>query len=193
MLTVHIILYIGCQVITCHTNRVVRNDASQRDNSYLSATATDINNHVSFRCFDINTYTYGSRHGFKNQINIASVGMLSRVANGPKLNFGASRRHSDNHSKRRREDATPCMNLLNKAAHHLFASCKVCNNTITQRPNGTNILVCFLIHQLRLFPNGYHLVCASVKRNHRWLVDHNFIVTDNNSVGSAKVHCNALH
>ena len=193
MLTVHIILYIGSQVVTCHTNRVVRNDASQRDNSYLCATATDINNHVSFRCFDIQTYTYGSRHRLEYQINIAPIGVFSRVANSSKLNFSTSRRHSDNHSKRWREEATPCMNLLNKAAHHLFASCKVCNNTITQWPNGTNVLVCFLIHQLRFFSNGYHFISTSVKRHHRRLIDYNFIVTDNNSVGSAKVHCNALH
>ena len=85
------------------------------------------------------------------------------------------------------------MNHLNKTTHHLLACREVGNHTITQRANGTNVLVSLLIHHLRLITNCNHLVGTAIQSNNRWLVNHNLIIANDNGIGGTKVHCYFLY
>ena len=85
------------------------------------------------------------------------------------------------------------MSHLDKAAHHLFAGREVGNYTVAKRTDGANVVVRLLIHHLSLVSYSDHLVCATVKSNNRWLVDHDLVIADDDGVGSSQVHRNFLN
>ena len=80
MLTCHILLDVVGQVVAGRTDGVVGHDATQRDNSNLSRTTTDVDNHVALGSLNVNTDTDGSGHRFENQVDVTSVSMFGRVA-----------------------------------------------------------------------------------------------------------------
>ena len=77
----------------------------------------------------------------------------------------------------------------NEPSHHLFTCSEVGDDTISQRSYGANVVVSLLIHHLSLRPYGNHFVCTTIKSNDRWLINHNLIITRNDGVGGAKIHC----
>ena len=99
VLAAHILLDVGCQVVTGCTDRVVGYDTTQRDDCNLGATTTYINYHVTFWCLYVDTDTDSSSHRFKNQIYVATVGMLGRVAYGTELYLGRTGRHTNHHTE----------------------------------------------------------------------------------------------
>ena len=119
--------------------------------------------------------------------------MLGAVAHSAKLHLGRTRRDTDNHTERRREEAASGVNHLDKAAHHLFASSKVGNHSITEWANSADVVVSLLIHHLCLRTDSNHFVGATVEGYHRRLVNNDLVVADDNGVGSAKVHRNVLY
>ena len=112
VLTAHIFLNIGCQIISGNTDRIVRHNTSQWNNRNFGRTTTYIDNHISFGCFHINTDTDSSSHRFKNQINIPSSRMLSTVTYRTKLYFSATRGNSDYHTQRRRKETITHVHFL---------------------------------------------------------------------------------
>lgn len=92
--------------------------------------------------------------------------MLCRVTNSTKLNLRTTRRHSDNHTERRREQMTTGIHLFDKATHHLFTSIEISNYTVTERTDGTYIFVSFLMHHLCLLTHGNHLISTTVQSYH---------------------------
>ncbi len=85
------------------------------------------------------------------------------------------------------------MNHLDQATHHLLASREVGNDSIAQGANGADIVVCLLIHHLGFLAHGNHLVGAAVQSHNRRLVNNNLIITDDDGVGGAEIHCNLLN
>ena len=188
MLTCHILLYVRCKFVTSHTDRVVAHDTTERDYGNLSRTTTYIHDHVSFWSFYIHTDTDSSSHRLEDKIYITSIGMLGRVTHSTKLNLSRTRRHTNDHTQRRREEMTTGMNHSDKSAHHLLTCCEIGNHTILQRTDSTDIIVCLLVHTLGTVTYGNHLVGATVKCHYRRLVNYNLIITDDDCVCRTKVH-----
>ena len=78
--------------------------------------------------------------------------------------------------------------LFNQTAHHLLTSIEVGDHSIPQRTNSTYIFVGLFVHQLRLFPNGDHLICTAIQGHNRRLIHHNFPVCDDDGIGCPQVH-----
>ena len=88
VLAAHVFLYVGGEVVTGNTDGVVAYDTSERDDCNLGRTTTDIHNHIALGSLNINTNTDSSSHWFEDKINVTSIGMLGRVANGTQLHLG---------------------------------------------------------------------------------------------------------
>ena len=100
MLTAHVFTDVFRQIITRHTDGVVGNNTSQRDNGNFRRTTTYVHNHIPFRSLYINADTNSRSHRFEDQIDIPSTGMFGRVTNGTEFNFRTTRRNTDHHTKR---------------------------------------------------------------------------------------------
>ena len=85
------------------------------------------------------------------------------------------------------------MDHLDESTHHLLASSKVCDNAIAQRTDSTDVVMSLLVHHLRLFAHGNHLVGAAVEGYNRRFVHYNLIITDNDGIGGTQVHCDFLN
>ena len=192
VLTAHVLLNVGCKVVACHADRVVRNNSAKRYYGNLGRAAAYINNHVALWSLNVETDTDGCRHWLEYQINVASAGMFGRIAHGTKFNLGRTRRHADNHSERRREQVRARVNHLYQTAHHLLASVEIGNHAVAQRAQRAYILISFFIHHLGLLTNGNHVVGTAVKSHHRWLVYCNLAIRDDDGICSTKVHRNIL-
>ena len=114
--------------------------------------------------------------------------MLSAVAHRPKLNLGAARRHTDDHSERLGEEMMVHVDHTDKTSHHLLTCVEVGDDTVFERPAGDDVLMRFLMHHLCLTSNSNHLLGVAVHRHHRRLIDNDFAVHDDDGVGSAEVH-----
>ena len=77
VLTTHIFLNICSEVITSYTDRVITYDTTQRDYSNLSATTTDINNHVTLWSLYIKTHTKSCSHWLEDKIYITTISVFS--------------------------------------------------------------------------------------------------------------------
>ena len=99
VLTAHVLLDFSGEVVTGCADRVVGNDTTERNNGNLGRTTTYINYHIAFRCLHIDTDTDSGSHRLKNQINVATVGMLGRVTNGTELHLGRARRNTNHHAE----------------------------------------------------------------------------------------------
>ena len=119
--------------------------------------------------------------------------MLSRVAYSTQLNLGRTRRHTYHHSQRGREQATTGVYHLDQSAHHLLTGREVGDHTVAQRTDSTNVLMCLLIHHLRLVTDGNHLVGTAIQSHDRRLIDHDLVIADDDRVGRSQVHGNLLH
>ena len=86
--------------------------------------------------------------------------------NGILIVIESRRRHSDNHTERRREQMTTGIHLFDKSTHHLFTSIEISNYTVTERTDGTYIFVSFLMHHLCLLTHGNHLISTTVQSYH---------------------------
>lgn len=193
VLATHVLLDIGRKVVTSNTDGVVAHNAAERDHSDLGRATAYVNNHVAFRCFHVDTNADSGCHWLEDQVDIASVGMLSRVADSTKLHFCGTGRYADDHAQRRREQTGACVYHLDQATHHLLTSCEVSDHAVTEWADRAYVVVCFFVHHLSLLTDGDHLVSATVKSHYRWLVNNNLIITDDNGVGSAKVHGDFLN
>ena len=99
VLTGHVFLNVGGQVVTGHLDGVVRHDAAQGNHGNFSCSATDVHNHVSLGSFHIYANAHGGSHRLKYQVNVASTGMFSRVAHGTQLHFGRTAGHANDHAQ----------------------------------------------------------------------------------------------
>ena len=99
VLTAHVLLNVGSKVIASHADRVVGDDATERDNGNLGATTADVDNHVALGSLNVDTDTDGGCHRLKDKIDIAAVGMLGTVADSTEFNLGRARRHTDYHTQ----------------------------------------------------------------------------------------------
>ena len=87
VLTAHILLDVGCQIVTSDTDGVIAHNTAQRDDGDLGGATADINNHVALWGLDVDTNANGCCHRLKNEVNITTIGMLGRVANSTKLHL----------------------------------------------------------------------------------------------------------
>ena len=192
MLTAHILLNVCREVVASHADGVVAHNATQRDDSNLRASATNIDDHVALRSLYVNTNAQCGSHGFEYQIDVASVGMLCRVANRAELHLGAARRHTNHHAQRRREDTAARVDHLDKATDHLLASREVGDHAIAERADRADVGMLLLVHHLRLATDGNHLAAPSVQGHNGRLVHRDLIIADNDGVGRSQVHCYLL-
>ena len=82
--------------------------------------------------------------------------------------------------------------VLYKPAHHLFAGVEVGNHAVSQRTYYAVIVVGFFVRQLCRLAHLDHFVAVSVKSYNGWLVNNNFVIADDDCVGSSEVHCQFL-
>ena len=193
MLPAHVFLYVGRQIVTGNTYGIVADNAAQRNHCNLGRPAAYVYNHIPFGGFDVNSNADGSGHWLKNEVNIASIGVLCRVADGAKLYFCRARGDANDHAQRVREEMTTRVYHLNQPAHHLLAGREVGNNTVAQRSDGAYIVMRLLIHHLGLLANGNHLAGVTVEGYNRRLVNNYLVIADDNSVGGSQVHCYFLN
>ena len=189
MLTAHIFLNIGCQIISGDTDRIVRHNTSQWNNRNFGRTTTYIYNHITFRSFYIQSDTDSSCHWLKNQIYITSARMFSTIAYCSQLYFSRTRRNTNHHTKWRSKQTAPRIHFLYQTTHHLLARIKVGNHTITKRAHSTDVWVFLFIHQFCTFTDSNHFVSATVECYHRWLIHYNLVIAQYNGIGSSKIHC----
>ena len=192
MLSAHILLNISCKVITCNTNRIVRDNPSQRDNCNFSRPAANIHNHISFRCFHIKTDTDSSCHRLINHIHIATSCMLRRVTYSTYLYLCTSRRYAYHHSQRRSKPTAFRTHHFHHAPYHLLSSIEVGNHAIPQRTYSTNILMRLAMHLAGFLTHGQQFVGTLVKSHYRRLIHHHLAIMHDNSVGSTQIDSDLL-
>ena len=189
VLAAHVLLYVGSEVVAGDAYGVVAHDASERDDGNFGRASAYVDNHVALRCFDVDADADGCRHGFEDEVDVTSAGVFGRVAHGTQFYFRTARRHSDDHTQRRREESSLAVDHLHQSAYHLLTGIEVGNHAVAQRADGAYVLVCLFVHHLGLFAHGNHLVRAAVEGHYRRLVHHNLAVAGDDGVGRAQVHC----
>ncbi len=85
MVTAKCLHNISSKFITGDTDRLIADDTSQCDNCDTCCTAADINDHIAYRFFHINTNTQCGSHGLMNQVYFFSPCLFSTIPNGPFL------------------------------------------------------------------------------------------------------------
>jgi len=188
VLAAHVLLNVSSQVVTGNADGVVGYDTAQRDNGNFSRTTTYIYNHVSFRSFHVDTDTDSGSHRFEYQVNVASAGMLGRVAHGTQFHFRTTRRDTDYHTERRRKQTATVVHHLYQTAYHLLASIEVGNYTVAERTDGTYVFVGLFVHHLCLITHGNHLIGTTVEGYHRRFIHHNLTIGCDDGIGGTKVH-----
>ena len=183
MLTTHVFLNIGRKVIAGHLDAIIRNNTAKRNHGDLCCATANVNNHISFRCINVQTYTDGGCHWFINQENVTPTCMLCRIAHSTKLHFRRARRDANHHAQCRRKEALTFMYHTNEAAHHLLTSIKVCNHAIAQWADNAYLIICLLVHQFGLFAHCNHTIRMFIQRYYRRLIYDNLIAIDDDCIG----------
>ena len=185
---------VGREIVAGHFDGVVRHDAAHGDDGNLRGAATDVDHHVAFGRIDIEADADGRGHGFEDEVDVTSAGMLGRVAHGTEFHFGRSGRHTDDHADRGGEEASAGVDHADESAHHLFASVEVGNDAIVERTNHANFFARLFVHQFGALAHSNGLFGVGVEGNDGGLVDHNLAIADDDGVGCAQVHGKlALH
>ena len=151
VLAAHVFANVGCKVVACHFNGVVRDDTSHGNHGDLRGSAADVHNHVAFGGVDIETNADCGSHGLVNEIDIAAAGVFCAVAHGTELNFGRTGGDSDDHSYAGCEEMSAGAHHVDQAAHHLFASVEVGNHAVLQRTDHADLFARLFIHELGAF------------------------------------------
>src|SRR5690625_1873041 len=125
------------------------------NDSDLRSTATDVDNHVTHRLMDIETDPYGSCHRFVNQMNLLGTRVFGTVPDSSSLHLCNSAGNTDDHLT---GGGVPLpLHLLDHSTDHLLGHFKVGDDAVAQRPDGPDILVGLLVHQLRFMPDSHRL------------------------------------
>lgn len=183
----HVLLDVLGKHVACHTDALVGDDAAKRDYRNLSCTAAYVDNHIAFRCLDVETDTEGCCHRLVNHINVAAAGMLARVADCTDFNLGAARRDTHHDAQRRREPMVFRAYHLDKSADHQLGGVEVGDNAVAQRADGADARVLLSLHHLSLFSYGNKLAFG-VESHIRRLVDHDLVIVDDDRVCRSKVN-----
>ena len=118
--------------------------------------------------------------------------MLCAVAHRTQLHLCTSRRHTDDHPERLRQEMMMHIDHLNESSHHLLACVEVGDDPVLERSARDDVLVCFLMHHLGLAAHCDHPLGVAVHSHHRRFIDHDLPVHDDDGVGRSEVHCNIL-
>ncbi len=103
VLTTHVILNILREVIAGDLDRLVGDDAAQRDHGDLGERRL-CQRSCYPRSLHVEADSQSSRHRFKDHVYITSASMLCRVAYGTNLHFGTAGRDTDHHAQGWREE-----------------------------------------------------------------------------------------
>ena len=130
VLVTHVFHDVGCQIVAGDTDGFVGDNPAQGDDGNFGRSTTDIDHHVAFRCFDIESDANCGSHWFVNHINVASSGVFRRVTDRTDFNFGGSGRDANHHFQGRSKKTLLWIDHFDHSADHLFCCVKVGNYTI---------------------------------------------------------------
>ena len=183
VLSAHVFLNIGGEIVASHLDGVVGNDTAEGNNGDFRCATAYVNNHVALRCRHVDTYTNGSGHRLKEEVYIAAPSMLCGVAHGTQFHFCATAGHAHDHAERGREEAAALMNHLDEATKHLFGSVEVSDDTIAEGTNHANFVVCLFVHLLGHVADSNHFFRVAVEGHDGGLIDNNLTIADDDGIG----------
>ena len=79
---------IGGEFVSRDADRLVADDACQRDDRDAGGAAADIDDHISHGFFHVDADAECGGHGLMDEIDFFGARLLGTVANGPFFNFG---------------------------------------------------------------------------------------------------------
>ncbi len=184
----HVADYIFGEVVAGDLDGFVGDDTAQRDNGDLGGAAAYVDYHVAGGGLHIQTDAEGGRHGFIDHVDIAAAGMFAGVAHGAYLHFGRSRGYAHDHAQRGGEPSAVAARFFHQAANHEFGGVEVGYHTLTQRPYGGDVRILASTHLLGFLAHGLELLGGLVDGHDGRLVDDNFVVMQDDSIGRSKVN-----
>ena len=116
--------------------------------------------------------------------------MLAGVAYGPDFHLGTTGRYSDHYLEVGGEKGfLLVIDLLDESLDHHLRRVKVGDNAVAQGPDGLDAGIGMLMHQLGLLADSDAFLGIIVYSDNARLVKHLLVVSENDRVGSAEVHC----
>ena len=180
-------LYVFCKDVSGNVDTLAADDSSERDASDFGRTASDVDYHVAFRGFDVESGAERGGHRFVDHIHFAAAGVFGRIAHGPDLHVGRAGRDADHHFQRRTEQSSVALDHFDQTAQHDLRGVEIGDHAVFQRAYRLDILMGFAVHLARFFADRHRLAGMLVERHDRRLVHDDFPVADYDRVGRAEV------
>ncbi len=187
MLLADVTLNVVGEDVAGDIDRLGANDAAEGDAGDFGRTAADVDDHVALGSLDVEPGTQGGGHGLVNHIDLASPGVLGRIADGANLDVGRPGRDADDHAQRRREETARSLDLLEHPAQHELGSVEVGDDAVFQGADGLDIGVGLLVHVARLAADGDQLAGMDVERDDGRFVDNDLAVIEDERIGRTEV------
>ena len=99
VLPFHIVYNVVVEFVTSHLDGGVADDATQRDDSDLGGTASDVDHHVAFGLQHVDADTDGCCHRLMNHADFFGASLFGALADGTFFDIGDAAGDADDHAE----------------------------------------------------------------------------------------------
>src|SRR5690606_31719489 len=158
VVTAHGLHDISGKLVARDPDALVADNACQRDNGDARGTASDVDDHIAGRLFDVYADTEGRGHRLVDHEHFPGARSIAAVAYCALFHLSNGGRNADHHAPGWREERLFREHQLDHLADHAFGGIEVGDHAVLQRTNGLQILVGLFVHHHRLLAHGHDLV-----------------------------------
>ena len=148
---------------------------------------SDVDDHVAFGGFDVESRAERRGHRFVDHVDFAASGVFGRVAHGAYFDVGRAGGNADHHAQRGGEEAARGLDLLDHAAQHQLRGVEVGDHAVFERTDGLDVRVGLLVHLAGLLADGHEFARVDVQGHDRRFVDDDLAVVNYQRVGRSEV------
>ena len=145
---------ISRKLISCNTNALIANNTRQSNYGNTCCTTANINNHITYRFFYINTYTQCSCHRFMYQVNFFGSCLLGTISYRTFFNFSNAAWYAYHHTPAWCKQWFFGVNEFYHFPYHQLCCVKIGNYTVFKRTNRSYTFVGFFMHHQCFFAHS---------------------------------------
>src|SRR4051812_32771423 len=127
---------VGGKFITGDTDTLVAYNTCQRNHRNTGGSSADIDDHIAYGLFYVDTYTECSGHRLMDHIYFFRAGLFGTIAHGTFFYFGNRRWDTDHHSPARWKQRLLGIDHLDQFPDHQLGSVEIGNYAVFQRTHG---------------------------------------------------------
>ena len=156
VLATHELLDVSVEPVASHLHGLFGGDGAQCDDSHLTGTTTDVNNHVTVGIQHIYTATNSSSHRLVNQANFFGTSLFRRFTDSTLLHLSDTGRNTNHHLHRWSNQRVLGVGHLDELSQHQLSRLEVGNHTVPQRTYRIYLSGGFSLHHQGLLTNRHH-------------------------------------